>query len=83
MFALRMQPEVFNEASIIWAKVCHTLYRIKHLCITCVTHKSKGGSEWGKHQKNHLLKRCRMRVSTYTVQESEVILDFQLNANVL
>ena len=34
------------------------------LCIMCVTHKSKGGSEWGEHQKNCFLKCCRMRLST-------------------
>ena len=37
------------------------LYGLKYatlytgLAITCVTHKSKGGSEWGKHQQNRPL----------------------------
>ena len=36
-FVLRMHPEVFNEASILWSKVCHTLYRIMHnVCNTQV-----------------------------------------------
>ena len=45
MFALRMHPEVFNEASIR-SKVCYTFYAV--LFIECVTQKSKGGSVWGK-----------------------------------
>ena len=59
-FALRMQPEVFNKASI-WSKVCHTLYRIMH---NVRNTQVKGGSEWSKQQKNRILKRCRMRLST-------------------
>ena len=73
-FALRMQSEVLILMRLLYATLN------TGLCITCVTHKSKGGSEWGKHQKNRLLKRCRMRLSTLQCRNRKLFLIFNMHS---